>query len=135
MAFESQSKKSKTSGRRSSSAQIVVSQSYKPSTKSEELSLRVDIKLLEKIGLGIGIRADVLFDPEYNCWMVQKASRDGFTISGKVGGPTGLIRYTLKSGHARLSDDRASLPIKIDADEASIIVNTDSFMFMLESED
>ncbi|MEZ9594464.1 hypothetical protein AB4298_07460 [Shewanella sp. 10N.261.52.F9] len=132
MAFESQLKKSRVAGRRGSSAIIVVSQSYKPSTKSEELSIRVDVKLLSKVGLSIGSKVDVLFDGDSNLWMVKK-SNDGFTISGKVDGPTGLIRYTLKEGHSRLTAERANLPVKMDVDEACLVIENDSIIFALQS--
>lgn len=135
MAFESQSMKSKSSGRRGSGALVIVSQSYKPSTKSEELSIRVDVKLLRKVNLSIGDKVDVLFDPDENLWMVKKSDSlgDGFKISGKVDGPTGLIRYTLKDGHARLTNDRADLPVKRDLDSSSLNVGVDFITFALQT--
>lgn len=55
MGFESQSEKSKVSSRRGSKAGIVVSQTYKPSTDSEEMSFRVDASLLNGFGAKVEI--------------------------------------------------------------------------------
>jgi hypothetical protein len=128
MAFESQSKSSGLMA----GAKVVISQSYKPSSGSEELSVRVDINLLSKVGLLIGDRADVLFDKTTNQWMVKKSGKGGFKISGKNGAPKGLIRYTLKEGHTKLSDERSSLPVKKELDESSLVVGDDNFIFMLK---
>jgi len=120
MAFESQLEKSKKSGGRTSVSGIMVAQTYKPSTKSEGLSIRVNCELLEKVGLEIGDRVDVLYDKDDSLWMLKKSGRDGFSIAGKKGGPTGLIRYTLKPGHHRLTHERADLPVKLFADMGSV---------------
>lgn len=119
MAFVSQMSESKKSGRRGSAAEIVVSQTYKPSTKSEELSIRIATSLLKKVGMDIGSKVDVLFDAQSERWMVKKVGSEGFSISGKPGAPTGLIRYTLKKGHKKLTDVRSSLPVKLDGDSSS----------------
>jgi hypothetical protein len=135
MAFESQVKKSKTASRRGSNSVVVVSQSYKPSTKSEELSIRVDVSLLGTIDLKIGDRVDVLFDRDSSLWMVKdsKSDTEGFKISGKLDGPTGLIRYTLKDGHARLTNERADLPVKREIDDDSLTVESDAIIFSLKA--
>lgn len=132
MSFKSQVKRTKASSRRGSSSQIVVSQNFKPSTKSEELSVRVSSDLLLEIGLSSGDKADVLYDEEQSLWMIR-ADSDGFTISGKEGAPTGLIRYTLKPGHVRLTDERSELPVKIECDDESLIVREDHVIFKLKS--
>jgi hypothetical protein len=132
VAFKSQLKESKVSSRRGSSALVVVSQSYKPSTKSEELSFRLPSSVLSKIDLNIGDRADVLFDEETKVWMIIK-EKNGFSISGKKGGPTGLIRYTLKEGHARLTNERSDLPVKKESDDSTVTYNKDSIVFRLEN--
>lgn len=132
MAFKSQHQKSKSSSRRGSSAEIVVSQSYKPSTDSEELSVRISSGLMSMIGLSIGGKADVLFDDESSMWMVKACVDGGFTVSGKQDAPTGLIRYTLKQGHARLTENRADLPVKCECEDGSIELGTDHVIFALK---
>ena len=119
MAFESQIEKSRVAGRRGSSSSVVVSQNYKPSTKSEEISFRVSSSFLAKFDAKIGDKVDVLYDPESNAWRLELSS-DGFTITGKDGAPTGLVRYTLKDGHARLTEERADLPKRVESDEESL---------------
>lgn len=131
MSFKSQVRESKVSSRRGSTSLLVVSQSFKPSTKSEEFSVRVASDLLKKINLEIGERADVLYDSESDRWMV-KSNKDGFTITGKEGSPTGLIRYTLKPGHDRLTKERAELPVKFECDEDSLEVGSDHVIFKLK---
>lgn len=131
MNFQSQAKKTKISSRRGSSAQIVITQSFKPSTKAEELSVRIATEVLEKVGLNIGGKADVLYDEGSNQWMI-KADESGFTVTGKEGAPTGLIRYTLKSGHARLTDERAKLPVRLGSDDTALIFSGDNVIFRLE---
>ncbi|HDM8415476.1 TPA: hypothetical protein ACGIZ8_004587 [Yersinia enterocolitica] len=131
MAFKSQLGKSKASSRRGSSASIVVSQTYKQSTDSQELSVRISSDVMEKIGLSIGSKVDVLFDEDENLWMVKSCVGDGFTISGKSGAATGLVRYTLKKGHARFTEEKALLPIKKECDEDSLHFDADSVVFSL----
>lgn len=131
MSFKSQLEQSKSSGRMRSGADIVISQTYKASTKSEELSVRISSEILLKIGMEIGSRVDVLHDEENGLWMVKKAGSDGFSVSGKAGGPTGLIRYTLKPGHHRLTDDRAELPVKREGDKSSFLLESGSVVFSL----
>jgi primase-polymerase (primpol)-like protein len=130
MGFVSQAGKSKLSSRRGSKSDVVVSQIYKPSTKSEEMSFRLSSGFMSKFGVGIGSRVDVLRDDESDLWMIKK-SDDGFLISGKEGAPTGLIRYTLKEGHARLVDERSELPFKKEVGNESITVSEDSVIFGL----
>jgi len=66
MAFKSQLTASKASSRRGTSASIVVSQTYKPSTKTQEFSIRVSSDVLKRIGVtvGAGAKVDVLYDAE-----------------------------------------------------------------------
>lgn len=130
MAFKSQSEESKIASRRGSNAVVVVSQVYKPSTKSEEMSFRVSSAALKKISVAVGDRVDVLFDEEDNLWMIVK-NENGFSVSGKKDGPTGLIRYTLKDGHVRLTNDRTDLPYKCESDDASIKYQNDSMIFKI----
>lgn len=131
MAFKSQLKQSKQSTRRGSKASIVVSQSFKPSTKSEEFSLRLSSSLISKMGLTMDSRVDVLFDEEANLWMIQSSNQDGFSIAGKEGAPTGLVRYTLKDGHARITTERDSLPVKLECDESSLQIESGTVVFAL----
>jgi hypothetical protein len=133
MAFISQIESTRESSRRGSASPVIVSQTYKPSTKSEELSFRVSSKLLSDIGLKNGDKADVLFDDETDRWMIRPAS-SGYTISGKLDAPTGLIRYTLKSGHARLTKSRADLPVKKECDPRSLSISERSIIFSLPQE-
>lgn len=134
MAFESQLEKSKRGGRRASVSGIMVSQTYKPSTKSEGLSIRVGSELLKEVGLEVGDRVDVLFDKDCELWMLRKSGNEGFSITGKKSGPTGLIRYTLKPGHHRLTEDRAELPVKLFADMETVEfdVGSNSMIFKLK---
>lgn len=130
MSFESQSEKSKGSSRRGIKANIVVSQVYKPSTNSEEISFRVSSSLMSKFGVSVGSRVDVLRDEIEDLWMI-KVSDDGFLISGKEGAPTGLIRYTLKNDHAKLTNDRGLLPFKREVEESSLQISDGSVIFGL----
>jgi hypothetical protein len=75
----------------------------------------------------------VLFDGETGRWMIRP-SQDGFTISGKLEAPTGLIRYTLKVGHARLTDKRADLPVKKECDIDTLSISERSIIFSLQKE-
>ncbi len=133
MAFESQLKQSKISTRRGSKSSIVMSQSYKQSTKSEELSIRIAAKLMNDSGIVINSKVDILFDKDNNLWMIKKCkSNEGFTVSGKDGAPTALIRYTLKDGHVKLTNERADLPVKIECDESSIKHSEQGVIFKLK---
>ncbi len=133
MAFKSQLTASKASSRRGTSASIVVSQTYKPSTKSQELSIRVSSDVLSRMGVkvGDGNKVDVLYDADSDLWMIAKSGDDGFTITGKEGAVTGLIRYTLKKGHARFTDEELNLPIKKESDEDGIEYKDGSVIFKL----
>lgn len=133
VAFKSQMESTKVSSRRGSASPLTVSQSYKQSTKAEELSFRISAKLLADIGLKNGDKADVLFDDETSRWMIRP-SQDGFTISGKAEAPTGLIRYTLKVGHARLTNKRADLPVKKECDIDTLSISERSIIFALQQE-
>ncbi|EGR0487640.1 MULTISPECIES: hypothetical protein [Vibrio] len=130
MGFESQSEKSKVSSRRGSKAGIVVSQTYKPSTDSEEMSFRVDASLLNGFGAKIGDRVDVLHDRESGLWMIAM-SDSGFLITGKEGAPTGLVRYTLKDGHVKLVNEKRSLPAKREVDETTVKFTENGVIFGL----
>lgn len=130
MSFISQLESSKLSSRRGDGAQIVITQSYKPSTKSQELSIRVASEVLKSIGMVIGDNADVLHDPETGEWMIKKSS-NGFKVTGKSDAPTGLIRYTLKKGHMKFTEDKGHLPIKKISDDESISFHGDHVIFNL----
>lgn len=133
MAFKSQLTASKTSSRRGTSASIVVSQTYKPSTKTQELSIRVSSDVLKRMGVmvGTGAKVDVLYDADSDLWMIAKRDDDGFTITGKEGAITGLIRYTLKKDHARFTEEELNLPIKKESDEDSIDYKDGAVIFKL----
>ncbi|EEO8387486.1 hypothetical protein G6C71_004598 [Salmonella enterica] len=137
MAFKSQLKTSKASSRRGSSASIVVSQTHKPSTGTQELSIRISSEVLARIGLDVGTnrKVDVLYDNDNDLWMIKVCGDDGFTITGKEGAATGLIRYTLKKGHARFTDEQAALPIKRESDEESITYEEDAVIFKLHDDE
>jgi len=130
MSFISQSENSKLSSRRGDGAQFVITQSYKPSTKSQELSIRVASEALKNIGMTIGDNADVLHNTETGEWMIKK-SANGFKVTGKPGAPTGLIRYTLKKGHMKFTEDENVLPIKKISDDESITFHGDHVIFKL----
>ena len=132
MSFVSQAKESRISTRRGSSSLIAVSQTLKPSTKADEISVRIAVSVLGRIGLDIGGRADVLYDSGSDRWMV-KSSDEGFTVTGKKGAPTGLIRYTLKEGHARITNDRDGLPVRIECDDSSLEYGEDHVIFKLKN--
>lgn len=88
MGFISQLSKTKVSSRRGSASQITVTQSFKPSTSAEELSIRISTECLKNISLKIGDNVDVLYDTETDTWMIKKED-DGYKISGKDDAPTG----------------------------------------------
>jgi len=110
---------------------LVVTQSFKESTKSQELSIRVSSVVLSRAGMAVGDFVDVLYDNESNRWMIKKID-SGLKITGKENAPTGLIRYTLKIGHARFTDDREHLPIKKVSIEDSIDVEDGQIIFKLK---
>jgi hypothetical protein len=124
MGFKSQYDYSKTSARRNSTADITITQSYKQSTKSEEMSLRVSNDLLKKVGIGIGDKVDVQWDDQ-NIWRIIKVDRFGYTITGKPDAPTLLIRYTLKKNHHKLTEDRADLPKREEFNHDEIEANAE----------
>lgn len=134
MGFISQLSKTKISSRRSSGSQITVTQSFKPSTSAEELSIRVSTEALKHISLKIGDHVDILYDNETDTWMIQK-EENGYKISGKEDAPTGLIRYTLKNGHKKFTSERASLPVRKDSDDDSIVFMSDKMTFKLKAEE
>jgi len=81
--------------------------------------------------VGTGAKVDVLYDAESDLWMIAKSDDDGFTITGKEGAVTGLIRYTLKKGHARFTEEELNLPIKKESDEDSIDYKDGAVIFKL----
>lgn len=131
MGFVSQLSKTKTSSRRGSASKITVTQSFKPSTSAEELSIRISTECLKNISLKIGDSVDVLYDLDTDTWMIKK-EESGYKISGKEDAPTGLIRYTLKDGHKKFTDKRELLPVKKDSNDQSIIFMGDKMTFKLK---
>lgn len=131
MAFQSQLQESKLSSRRGSNASIFISQSFKKSNQSEELSIRLSSQTISNLEMKMGDRVDVLYDSDSDMWMITSAGSNGFAISGKDGAPTGLIRYTLKANHARLTDKKADLPIKRECDEKSLCFDGKTVIFSL----
>jgi hypothetical protein len=134
MAFKSQFKESKSSSRRGSKSLIQITQSFKKSTNSEEMSIRPATSLLNKVNLTHGDRVDVLYDPEEKQWMITP-DKNGFNISGKEGSPTGLIRYTLKEGHVRFTNNKDELPIKKECNDESIVIENGSIIFSLNDDE
>ncbi|MDO6501182.1 hypothetical protein [Photobacterium sanguinicancri] len=131
MAFVSQLKESKTSTRRGSKASIVMTQSYKPSTNSEEMSVRISSNLMKRAGIEVNSKVDMLHDQDNNKWMIKKCDIDGFNVSGKDSAPTALIRYTLKDGHVKLTKNRSELPTKKECEESSISISDEGVVFTL----
>ncbi|MDO6583225.1 hypothetical protein Q4491_17930 [Photobacterium sp. 2_MG-2023] len=133
MAFESQLKESKASTRRGSKASVTMTHSYKQSTKSEEMSIRVSTPLMDKANIKHGDKVDILHDPNSRRWMIRVNEGDGFNVGGKPESPTGLIRYTLKGGHAKLSTDIAKMPIKRECIEESLEISDKQIIFSLDN--
>lgn len=131
MGFISQLSKTKISSRRGSASQVTVTQSFKPSTSAEELSIRISVECLKNISLKIGDNVDVLYDADTDTWMIKKED-DGYKVSGKADAPTGLIRYTLKEGHKKFTNVRESLPVRKDSDDESILFMGDKMTFKLK---
>lgn len=103
--------KSRASSSRIGDSEIVITQSYKPSADSQELSIRATTVTLKKAGINIGDTVDILYDVDSDMWMIKK-TEGALKITGKENAPTGLIRYTLKEGHARFTEDKAILPVR-----------------------
>jgi len=131
MSFVSQVDTSKARSGRMGDSSIVVTQSFKESTKSQELSIRIASVVLSRAGMKVGDCVDVLHDGDTDRWMIKKMD-SGLKITGKDNAPTGLIRYTLKIGHARFTDDREHLPIKKVSVEDSIYVEECQIIFKLK---
>lgn len=131
MGFISQLSKTKISTRRGSSSQITVTQSFKPSTSAEELSIRISTECIRNISLKIGDSVDVLYDAENDTWMIKKETV-GYKISGKGDAPTGLIRYTLKEGHKKFTSTKEELPVRKDSNDESIVFMGDKMTFKLK---
>ncbi|MFU8265915.1 hypothetical protein ACNAS9_25965, partial [Klebsiella pneumoniae] len=72
MAFVSQVDKSRAASSRIGDSSIVVTQSYKASTKAQELSIRLTSLVLSKGGMKIGDHVDVLYDKDSDRWMLRK---------------------------------------------------------------
>jgi hypothetical protein len=108
-----------------------VTQSFKASTNAQELSIRLTAVLLDKAGMKVGEFVDVLYDSEQDLWMIVRMNA-GLKITGKEDAPTGLIRYTLKGGHARFTDDKEHLPIRKASVEDSIEVADGQIIFKVK---
>ncbi|WP_336767008.1 hypothetical protein [Pantoea ananatis] len=130
MAFVSQVSKSRSTASRIGDSSIVVTQSFKASTNAQELSIRLTASLLSKAGMKNGDLVDVLHDPDEDVWMIALMD-GGLKITGKNDAPTGLIRYTLKDGHARFTEDKEHLPIKKSSVEDSIDASSGKIIFKL----
>ena len=130
MAFVSQVSKSRSTASRIGDSSIVVTQSFKASTNAQELSIRLTASLLSKAGMKNGDLVDVLHDPDEDVWMIALMD-GGLKITGKNDAPTGLIRYTLKDGHARFTEDKEHLPIKKSSVEDSIDASYGKIIFKL----
>jgi len=130
MSFVSQVSKSRAPSSRIGESSIVASQSYKTSTNAQELSIRITSGLLQKAAMKVGDFVDVLYDKESDSWMLAKMS-GGLKITGKDDAPTGLIRYTLKEGHARFTEDKALLPVRRSSVEEEIKVSDGEIIFKL----
>lgn len=130
MGFVSQVSKSRKPSSRIGDSSIVVSQSYKASTKAQELSIRVTADLLHKASMKIGDFVDVLYDKELDLWMLSKMV-GGLKITGKSDAPTGLVRYTLKEGHVRFTEDREHLPIRRFSIDDEVKINDGEIVFKL----
>lgn len=135
MGFVSQLKESKVSTRRGSKASIIMTQSHKPSTNSDEMSIRISSDLMKRSGIEINSKVDILHDPEENKWMIKKCESDGFNVGGKVDAPTALIRYTLKGGHIKITEHRSELPMKKECEESSISIVDNGVIFTLSTND
>ena len=121
MGFNSQFKHSQSSSPRGG-GDIVITQNIKNGTKTEEMSIRVSTTLLTQAKINIGDKVDILWDEENGLWRIQKQNR-GYSITGKDGSPTHLIRYTLKNGHHKLTDDVNELPKKLSFDTKEVEVD------------
>lgn len=130
MGFVSQVSKSRAPSSRIGESSIVASQSYKTSTNAQELSIRITSGLLQKAAMKVGDFVDVLYDKDSDSWMLAKMS-GGLKITGKDDAPTGLIRYTLKEGHARFTEDKALLPVRRSSVEDEIKVSDGEIIFKL----
>lgn len=130
MGFVSQVSKSRAPSSRIGESSIVASQSYKTSTNAQELSIRITSGLLQKAAMKVGDFVDVLYDKDSDSWMIAKMP-GGLKITGKDDAPTGLIRYTLKEGHARFTEDKALLPERRSSVEGEIKVSDGEIIFKL----
>lgn len=128
MGFISQLRRSRAPSSRIGEFSIVANQAFKTSTNSQELSIRITSSLLGKANMKIGDHVDVLYDEESDSWMISKMT-GGLKITGKDGAPTGLIRYTLKEGHARFTDERDELPVKRNSSEDDIKIGDGEIIF------
>ncbi|WP_187487218.1 hypothetical protein [Duffyella gerundensis] len=133
VTFVSQVNKSRTPSSRIGESSIVVSQTYKASTKSQELSIRVTADVLSKASMKIGDFVDVLYDKDSDRWMLSRMV-GGLKITGKEDAPTGLVRYTLKEGHARLTEERDSLPKRKFSLDDAMETNDGEIIFKLLNE-
>lgn len=69
------STKKQKSARRSSACEIVITQSFKPSTNAEEMSIRIATDILSEADLLIGDKVDVLRDDKNDLWMIRKTKK------------------------------------------------------------
>ncbi|WP_433712774.1 hypothetical protein [Escherichia marmotae] len=131
MGFVSQVEASRATSSRIGDSSVVVTQSFKPSTKAQELSIRITSLILSKAGIKIGDCVDVLHDRDSDRWMIRRMD-GGLKITGKDGAPTGLVRYTLKEGHARFTEDKEHLPIRKSSIEDSLEIAEGQIIFKLK---
>ena len=128
--FISQSLTAKKNDRRTSGASITFSQRYKKRIQTGYISFRIKESVMETAGFDYGDRLEVFYNPDDKAWKLKKTER-GSTISGHQASRKGSITYTMKDGHADLSNGEEYELIKATCDEHSIEFGLNEITFSL----
>lgn len=110
MAFKSLSEAASSLGRGGQPSFVSALQSKKKNGM-QELTFRLNAIAMEKIGVAVGSKIDVLRDEEEDLWMIKKMpdGNGGLTLSGqanKAGSiTTAAVRIVLRPGMPRLAEE------------------------------
>lgn len=138
MSFVSFSEIASKRGRHSQSSYVMASQSKRGGSESLELTFRVSALAMEKMGVGIGSRVDILHDSKHDLWMIRSmpGEKGGFGISGQKNKSgyysTGAVRLTWREGFPLLSGDMSEKAVKRASIDESASFEDGAIIFKLD---
>lgn len=125
MAFVSLSDLAAKHGRLSQTSYVMVSQSTRGESDTIELTFRLSAHAMDKMGVKIGSKVDILYDKDESLWMIKKMpeGNGGFSLSGQKNKSghysTAAARLTWRQGFPLLSEEERTKTVKkgsVDAD-------------------